>query len=169
MGNDRFVIVSSFNDSIYVHMRQYEQNKTSGRSFPTKTGICFKPKRFANLLRNIDEVNETVEQMAQGQANIELKKHIGGGVYLTVTGGYPCINIRKYFVPEGRQEEIPTRMGIALRMSEWRAFVGFVEEIKNLSTELKDAEPCYLSLDHANLMGYLNCNECNPFGDKINY
>lgn len=160
-------MVSIFKECPYVHIRQYEHNKSMGTSFPTKMGVSFKPIRFANLLTHLDEIKEATDQMEKGIPNIDMKIHLGGGVYAAINSAFTCINFRKYFIPDGMHEEIPTRMGIALRISEWKEFLVIVDKIKSLSPELRNIEPCYMSLDHSNLMGFLNCNECNPFGDKL--
>lgn len=168
LGNDRFAVVVKFMDEIGLHIRQYQKSE-SGRYFPTKIGTFLRPMRFANLDCNLSNISEAVNKLRDGLDDINLKLHVGGGVYCTVKSGIFCVDIRKYFVPENSEsgDAIPTKMGIALKFVEFEALLACVEDIKKLSSELRDTQPCYIQWDHSNLTAYLECKECSPFEKKI--
>jgi hypothetical protein len=86
--------------------------------------------------------------------------HIGGGIYVTAHSDYPLVQFRHYFLPEGHQHPIPTRRGIALRLSEWMALLRHLEDIKLLACELRDVIPCFAT--HEDVTSELLCQECNP-------
>ena len=92
---------------------------------------------------------------------------IGGGYYVSVTSGFYCIDIRKFFVPYGETAERPTRQGIALRLREWGEMRRIIDAINEAYPTLGTALPCYLSDDHQNQMGALQCRECYPFSVDI--
>ena len=105
--------------------------------------------------------------MYNGADAVNVKEHIGGGVNVTIKSGCNVINIRRYFMTEVGSGELPTRKGIALKFVEWDRLVERLEDIKKVSPVLTNAQLCANGLDHANLMGFLQCRECNPYGDVI--
>ena len=94
---------------------------------------------------------------------VAYKVSIGGGYYVSITSGFYCIDIRKFFVPYGETDVKPTRQGIALRLREWGEMRKIIDTINNTYPSLATALPCYLSDDHQNQMGALQCRECYPF------
>ena len=125
------------------------------------------PKRFASFIQTIGKVEEAKHELLRGSETVELKEHIGGGIYVTLKSGFAMVNIRKYFMPQSCSVEVATKMGIALKFSEWDHLVEAIPNIKKLSPILENAVPCADGTDHCNLMGFLQCRECNPFGDAL--
>ena len=85
----------------------------------------------------------------------------------SVKSGFPLVNIRRWFIPEGRQELTPTKTGIALTFLQWekiKSAVTLVEEL--LNGELDKVSFCEES--HQNQEGALTCSNCNP-KDFMNY
>ena len=166
LGNNRFVVVSKFNGEVQVHIRQYDANEKTGFLYPTKLGVCLPPRRFAELYSGIDSCIRHVKYLRDGEP-VEYKKHLGGGIYLTVMSGFGCVNIRKYWVPDGSSDgsmsPVPTKLGLVLRLSEWDLLVESLEGVRNSHPDLTSAVPCNEGLDHLNQMGYFTCSECNPF------
>ena len=98
--------------------------------------------------------------------DVDFKRHVGGGVYVIVKSGFECVNLRQYFLPAGNEEEVPTRQGIALRLSEWDRLLEHMDAIRMTSKEIEDAKQCFLSDDHMNVMVWVECRECNAFPQK---
>jgi len=94
---------------------------------------------------------------------VNYKQSIGGGYYISVTTGFYCIDVRKFFIPHGETDVKPTRQGIALRLREWDNMKKIIDAINNKYPALGTALPCYLSDDHQNQLGALQCRECYPF------
>ena len=160
-------MVCKFKGTIYVHIRQYERK--GDREYPTRIGTSMTPKRFALFRAMAPKVDEGKREVQGGSELVDVREHIGGGVNVSINSEMKLINIRKHFIPIGTATPIPTRMGIALKFSEWEKLMEKLEEIKNLSPELVNAEPCYLGTDHSNVMGYLQCKECSPYGLDFHY
>ena len=166
LGGGRYVTVSRYNDALYVHIRQYEMDPITKKEYPTPKGIYLTPSRFANLMLQIEEIDRAVEQLKNKDDHFsEMKTHLGGGTYLTVQNGYQCVNIRRYFLPEGKEVPLPTHSGIALRIPEWDVFRSLLNDIKNCTPELSVAIPCFSTLGHDHP---LLCHECSPFGWNYN-
>ena len=167
LGNGRYVVVCKFNGNVYVHVRQYERK--GDMEYPTRTGTSMTPKRFKLFTMTVPKIDEGKLEVEGGSETVNVCEHIGGGVNVSVNSGFRVVNIRKHFVPMGAVTPIPTRMGIALKFSEWEKLVEKLDEIKNLTPELTNAEPCYTATDHSNVMGFLQCKECTPHGIDLTY
>jgi len=94
---------------------------------------------------------------------VAYKVYIGGAYYVSITSGLYCIDIRKWFVPYGETDVKPTRQDIALRLRKWTTMRNIIDAVNNAYPSLGTALPCYLSEDHQNQVGALQCRECNPF------
>ena len=165
LGNGRYAVVCNFKGKVYFNIRQYELK--GNREYPTITGTCMSAQRFAWFMLKRQQVTDAVREVENGSETVDLRDHIGGGVHVALKSGINLVNIRKYFLPHGAAAPIPTRMGIALKFSEWEKLMECIDDVKNLSSELMNAEPCFNGLDHANLMGFLQCRECSPFGSEL--
>ena len=78
-------------------------------------------QRLAVLLNYMPEIDQTVTQFAATEF-VRYKQHIGGGWFVSVTSGFPCVDFRKFYMPVFGFEEKPTKSGLAIRLSEWSAF-----------------------------------------------
>ncbi|KAJ8303808.1 hypothetical protein KUTeg_018731 [Tegillarca granosa] len=131
--------------------------------YPTKKGIALDLER----LKKIDElcykdVNDCIKAYKQRET-VDYIYHLGENVYVSIKNGYPVVNIRKWFLPEGQKEILPTKKGIALTFRQWEFFRGAIDLVSQmLKDELKKVSYCEYSLDHLNQMGFLSCSRCNP-------
>jgi Transcriptional Coactivator p15 (PC4) len=82
---------------------------------------------------------------------------------VSVTTGYWCVDIRKFFLPDGQQDPLPTKTGIALRLREWNELRHANESIRTAYPRLAETTPCFLREDHYGQTGALSCRECYPF------
>lgn len=90
---------------------------------------------------------------------VDYKYHLGENVYVTIKNGYPVVNIRKWFLPDGQNETVPTKKGIALSFKQWeflRSAIDLISQI--LKDELDKVSYCEYSLSHLNQMGFLSCS-----------
>lgn len=149
------MIVNTLNGNLQVHIRQY--TRYGKRLYPTKIGINLTPSRFMVLLYSIDAIKLNVEKLRNGETDVYLKVHLGGGIFARVSSNFHTVDIRRFFLPEGTSAPWPTRKGIALRLSEWDALVAHLDDI----SKLIDAKPCFE--DHPDLSTRLRCEECSPF------
>jgi hypothetical protein len=158
LGNERYLVLKPFYGQLKIHIRQYVRHP-NGVAYPTKQGICLTPSHFAALIHCKDAV---CREISKDGMNAAFKFHLGDGIFVSSSAGYPLIHIRRHFLPEGVMCDVPTKKGIALRMKEWYAIVRQLEGIKQRSTEIAQAVPC--CDNHQNVESALACPECNPFG-----
>ena len=79
----------------------------------TKKEKVFTPTRWASFLLCPDEIDNQLYKLTQGE-NLVYQSHYGGGWYVSLTKGFRCIDLRKFYVPFGETTCKPTRTGIAL-------------------------------------------------------
>ena len=75
--------------------------------------------------------------------------HIGDSYYVSVTSGYGCVDLRRFYVPYGLlcKHVRPTRSGIGLRLNEWEHLLNLVPTIHERHPELAIAEPSIQETD----------------------
>ena len=168
LGNNKYAVVSNFAGHTNLHIRQYKEDKKTGKFYPTKLGATLNPSRFASLISNLCTIDEKLNDVCKSEPKaINYKLHLGGGWYCTIKTGIECINIRKYFVPEDKSKPVATRTGIVVKQYEWNKFKEVIDDIKDLSPLFMFARECYFGEDHQNQLASLDCAECYPFGLDI--
>ena len=117
-------------------------------------------QRFVTFMFYLKDVDESLrKRFADDFVNI--RQHIGGAWYVSVSTGFACIDIRQFYLPLYGIEEKPTKTGFAIRFSEWIAFVAAVHQLLHENEQLADVRPC--GDQHMTLEDALMCNECHPF------
>ena len=101
IGNDRILKLEK-NDEIRI------LDKT------TKKEAVFTPSRWASFLLCLDEIDNQLCKLTQGE-DLAYQNH-----YVSLTKGFRCIDLHKFYVPFGETTCKPTRnrTGIALRLDE---------------------------------------------------
>ena len=107
----------------------------------------------------MSEIDQTVTQFAATEF-VRYKQHIGGGWFVSVTSGFPCVDFRKFYMPVFGFEEKPTRSGLAIRLSEWSAFGAALSRMTEENPHLLQIQPCGI---HPNQEEAMQCAECYPF------
>jgi hypothetical protein len=111
----------------------------------------------------IAEIDSNVRELS-GNRDLKYRAHIGGGHYASVTTGFRCVDLRKWYVPYGQTEIRPSKTGIALRLGEWEKLrTQLVDSINSEHPVIGTALPCFMSTDHSNQEAALECRECYPF------
>ena len=122
--------------------------------------------RWAQFRQMVEQIEDNVRNLQSGEV-VSYRESIGGGYYVSITSGFACIDVRKFFIPEGETDIKPTRQGIALRLREWGQMKKIMDQINAIYPSLGTALPCYLGGDHQNQLGALQCRECYPFTESI--
>jgi len=73
---------------------------------------------------------------------VSYRQEIGDGYYVSITTGFYCIDIRKFFIPHGKTEIVATRRGLALRLGEWANLRKIMVAIDNSHPTLATAMSC---------------------------
>jgi hypothetical protein len=53
--------------------------------------------RWAQFVEFFDKIDQSVAQFVDGQQEMKLQLHVGVGWYVSVTTGYRCVDIRKFY------------------------------------------------------------------------
>jgi hypothetical protein len=149
IGEKRFVVVKK------EEVRLFEDGSSKSATFTFP--------RWAQFAGSFDEINECVTKLVGGQQDVRLQLHVGGGWFVSVTSGFLCVDIRKFYVKPGVGVK-PSKTGIALRLPEWTRLKEIANKIKEKNQKIADAQPCWTQSDHFNQQGAMMCSECNPYG-----
>ena len=156
LSEDRIVIVKSERDNFS------ERDNLSIVIKDEKKSIEIPANRWSSFMRQFDEINNAVKQLREKQY-VKFFEHIGGGWYISVTTGFWCVSIRRFYKSDG--EIRPSPDGIALRLREWTELQTVGSKMMLDHPALDAVLPCYFDDDHQNQLGYLQCSECSPFAE----
>jgi len=129
--------------------------------------VQFSPSQWATLYEYVDDINIAARAVDIGDSGIKLRLHLGAAYYASITSGYRCVDIRKFYKPHrATQAEIrPTKRGLALRFDEWAHLCSLMQSLRNNHPSLKLAHPCHLN--HLDQPTFFTCLECCPFGYTV--
>jgi hypothetical protein len=145
----------------YLVLKKEEIKLLEDGSFKAATFIF---PRWAQFVESFDEIDNALGKLVKGETDVKLRIHIGGTWHVSVTSGFRCVDIRKFYV-SSLGELKATKTGFAIRLSEWDRIKEIAREIIEKYPKVAEAQPCWTGADHFNQEGALACNECNPFGN----
>ena len=162
IGNDCYVVAKPFKGEILVHVRKYGKQNDGGL-FPTKKGIALSLEKWKKLEEwKAQFIDEEILKYRNNQ-EVDYMAHLGGNYYVTLKKGYPCVNIRRWFLPENQQEIVPTKTGIALSFDQWEKVKLAMILVRDLlKNQLDNITFCEFTDSHAGQLGALRCSNCNP-------
>lgn len=159
--NNRYIQVTEWDGEPRIDIRQWAK-ASSGKLYPLKTGVSLTLSRWKMLCMHMDDIEEGRKAIHNKNADVDLQIHLGGNFYASLKYGYPCVDIRKFWIPDGQEKLQATQKGIALLHPEWDRVVSYIKDIELALPELAEVTPCPLREDHQNQEGMLQCSECNP-------
>ena len=160
----RRVALTKYDGRDLIHVREYVRDEE--REYPSKVGACFTPARLRALMCKIEEIDEQLRQQNANsaymvdQGEVTYKTHLGAGIYASVNSRFNGVDLRRFWIPPGQLMTFPTKNGIYLPSSQWRALKLKLEELIHAHPEIVASEGCF----HQNQMEALDCRECMPFG-----
>lgn len=167
IGRNMFLVVSKFHSDTKVHLRVYEE-KEDGSNYPTRKGIALDLEKWKKITYYKDDVDSAIDQH-DAEMQVAYNQHLGENYYMTIDNDYPVVNIRKWWMPPGNDEIVPTKKGAAITFDQWETLKELMPEVeKKIGDQLKEIEFCENSESHQNQMGFLQCPRCNP-NDCNNY
>ena len=122
--------------------------------------------RWVWFRENINEIEKAMKKLTSG-IPVSYRQEIGGGYFVSVTSGFYCVGIRKFFIPHGETEMRAKRQGLAVRLREWSNLKTIMAAIDDAHPTLATSVLCYQRDDHMNQLGALQCSECNPFRREV--
>jgi len=122
----------------------------------------FTATRWASFRQCMDEVDEQLNMMSQEQ-DVAYRYHYGGGWHVSMTTGFKCVDLRKWYVRFGETGVKPTKTGIALRLPEWLKVKQIIEYLHRDYPNVANYVPCFLT-HPLHFVGCIECNRYHQFG-----
>jgi len=86
IGNDRSLKLSKKNDSISIEDKG------------TKKVAHFTPARWASFVQCLDQIDDQLRRLSEGE-DVAYCMHYGDAWHVSLTKGFRCVDLRKFFVP----------------------------------------------------------------------
>ncbi|XP_033725412.1 uncharacterized protein LOC117315366 [Pecten maximus] len=163
IGNDCFVVANEFRGRTLIHIRLYDTSE-KGTLYPTKKGVALSPQQWKKLqIWYAEDVDQALVKYREGNG-VDLKIHLGGNNYVSLSTGFAQVHIRRWFMPDAKTRELkPTRAGVALSFEQWEKLKDCMTIMNEYIGDILDnVEFCEMGSDHQNQEGALQCFECNP-------
>ena len=144
-----------FNRSVSVKKQDGVLNVTISELGSEVKSLTFPARRWVQLTNLVEQIDEAVNRLLVKQ-NVDLKLQIGGKLYVSVTTGFSCVDLREFYYHPTRGVS-PMKRGIALRIHEW---IMLKDEMQKLFVKyplLTSTTPCMYEPNHQ------SCLECQPF------
>ena len=142
------------------------------RDETTKKFVNLSLQRWAKLRELTADVDSAVERILKKEEGVFYRRHLGAAWFVTVRSGMWCVDIRKFFNcppshsrdgdddllviddddDEGNDDRDdvldrlnlkPTRIGLGLRIREWRALKEVASIIESTRLDLANATSCF--------------------------
>jgi Transcriptional Coactivator p15 (PC4) len=122
--------------------------------------VILPAKRWAALVASEPLIDDSVHSLLAKQY-VKFNTHIGGGIFVSVTTGFACVDIREFYWNKEKQTALPTKHGIAMNMQQWPRLKEINQLIQEHFPKLAKIELC----NHQTIDELFNCIECQPFKD----
>ena len=129
-----------------------------GQPIPTLKGITLTLSRCNELYSCLNEIGFHVDEWKRDQLTKPFRKHLGGNWFVTINPGFACVDIRKFWIPEGAKDICATRKGISLTFEQYDKLKNGLRMIPSAVPELYGVQPCYVQPGHETE----SCQECSP-------
>lgn len=166
LGDDKRMKATSWDNEPRIDIRQW-------RGKPSKNGVSLPLMRYIVLRDIMEDITDKVKNIRDGDEGVFHKYHLGGNVYASVTSPYVGVSIRKWFMAGGdgddKSKELLPGRGIFLKHREWMTLCDADDLITEFIPRIKDTVRCGDRMDHMNQLGWINCVECNPNREYMEY
>lgn len=161
---NRFLSTTTYKDVEYIHIR--DRFVSNGQIHQLKKGISFTTERYAAFRHIIPDIDECIQKRDEGE-DIYFRHHIGGGVHVTIQGGFEGVDVRKFFLPKDKPTLQATKTGIFIPFNQWNILKEQMQNMEKQKPYLTTISPCFQRDDHMSQIVAFDCKECNPFGDAL--
>ena len=120
-------------------------------------GVRLNLSRFLMILHNTEIIDHTIDKILKGAQDQHTKIHIGASYYLSANSPYKTVAIRVW-KKGGNGELFPMKLGISLRVNQWRELCKISNKIYTERMEVFIFIPCLMQPDKTGHK--LNCVEC---------
>ena len=160
LGENCYVVAKPWNGEMKIHVRQYKKTE-SRKTVPTRKGVTLNYSQWLLLEQAVGKLDKAITSAWNNQLKDELKMHLGGGVYASVSPAYRVVDLRHFWRPEHATSIAATRKGICLNKKKWGTLKDVITIIRDFVPELNTSGICEFT--HFNQMGLFECSECNFF------
>ena len=121
----RYLVYSQFKGQPTIHVREYECNG----DYPTKKGVCLSPERLHALRSKMDEIDDRLKDRKT------FKFPLGEGIYVSIDN-FHGVDLRRFWIPEGQTEMVPTKRGIYLPPTQWNSLKEKINHLLSIYPDL---------------------------------
>ena len=138
IGGKRYLIFTGPNGLIQnIYFKEWDGQKVLNQ------GIVLNIPRIMMIMHFGQQITNQLDRITAGTKDIDLKKHIGGGFYLSVNSPYKYVGIRKWKT-NSTGTLYPTSEGVSLRATEWREALDVINKLYTERLELYQCVSCIL-------------------------
>ena len=152
LGRKRYMVFDAPQGQIEsIHLKEWDGMKVS-------CGVKLSLPMAHMILHYGDLFTNQLDRVIQGQKDVDLKKHVGRSVYLSVNSPYKNVGLRTWRL-NAEGNFFATRSGITLKGNEWREALKHLTQLWAEYLELYQTVSCLLNPntpDHDSL----DCEEC---------
>ena len=154
IGGKRYIIFAGPNGLIQkIYFKEWDGQKVLNQ------GITLNIPKIMMIMHLGQQISNELERITSGAKDIDLKKHIGGGFYLSVNSPYKYVGIRKWNT-NSSGTLYPTNERVSLKAAEWREALDVINKLYTERLELYQCVSCILDPnkpDHDKR----TCTECS--------
>ena len=118
-------------------------------------------QQWQQLMNRLQDIDTAVTDH-QTDKTVHVQYHLGRNLYVHVNSGFNVVDLRDFWLPEGKSDLVPTRRGISIKFEEFDTLVKLKTEIEQVIPELNTIQPCLKRSDRMNPLGVLSYSEYKP-------
>jgi hypothetical protein len=162
LGHDRWIrVVAHPNGEVQIEFRQMSGTEVQNL-------IALPLKTYLGLRDSLKELKINFQKALKDEC-VNIKIHLGANVHASIKSPFKCVHIRKWYRNMDVNELRPGKEGVTLTYRGLRELCKIDNHIETIVPELTTTLICVEQLDHANQLGALMCNFCNPNMDNFEY
>ena len=137
IGGNKYIIFTADKGVIdQIQIKEWDGDKI------TKKGVKLNICKLMMIMHYGQLITSQIGKIANGQEDIDVKKHIGGGYYISCTSPYKSVGIRLWKL--GSVKLFPTTEGINLKINEWMELIDVINDMYVERLDLFHCVPCLL-------------------------
>ena len=103
-----------------------------------------------------------IKEKPEGHEVIKYSMHLGSCLFVNISEGFPCVDIRYFYMNNRLNKIMPEQRGFTIHLGEWADFKEAIDTICRDTPIMRRAGPCM----HEDSDDGLKCWSCNPFRVK---
>ena len=157
IGGNKYIIFTADKGLIQqIQIKEWDGQKV------IKKGVKLNISKLMMIMHYGQLITSEIGKIANGEQDIDVKKHVGEGYYLSCASPFKSVGIRLWKI--GSVKMFPTNEGINLKINEW---MELIDVINDMYVERLDLFHCVSCLLQPNQPGHNpnTCKECKQNTD----